>query len=656
MDATISEQILLRDTQGGSENPAIFGESLSRLIVPWARKTYASRNDDVLAFAREGERVKVTLLGAIAAVEEGIFDKIRSFLDHRTPELQALYALVNFLSSLGRCALAVWGDDAPRAKLEGDTLMYRRAFDIFQEELLERWGSRFLLAGHLGGGLPFLSYVLSCDPPGKMVLKVNTEKYETQHTSPDCACDFIKPSAEEVYDLLRKGKLPVVSFDGSKLSVCSATPRSYVSISHVWADGVGSNTEKGLPLCQVKRISGHARALSEGGWFWMDSLCIPSDEKMRTEAVRLMGKTYKEAGQVVAFDSGVRAHCSRASPNEDFILRIATSGWMRRVWTLQEGMFARELYFEHADGLIDCTAFNGPAYDIALHSIPLLEHRPRDDQLRRFERAMQEVATRTLNDVIGLLRYRSVSKPEDEPVAISDMLGVPSAMLVDFPTRDERMRALLLHLRTFHRTTILNGWWCERLPLANFTWAPATLTQVLWPDDPKETRMVECTEEGAFAEFSVVHFPPVELGVNFGVVVFMDDDEDGDDLEPQGVTVTTSAMPPGSRRIFHVALSPYLFRAHNVEKLVVNAVLLGRSLDSHRLDGGGVTAVMAEFPQRNNDTSSALSGSEAHLHCKFVTIGSATDGLPGIAESMHSRDYWAHVAGREIVYGKVRVT
>ncbi|KAI9064604.1 hypothetical protein FKP32DRAFT_1757221 [Trametes sanguinea] len=578
---------------------------------------YASRNDDPESFARSGERVKVRLLGAIAAVEDGIFDKIRSFMDHHAPELEGLYALVNFLSSLGRCAHAVWGDDTARVKLESDTLMYRRSFEIFQENLLERWGSRFLLAGHLGGGLPFLSYVLSCEPPRKMVLKINTEKYETQHTTPDCTCEFVVPTAAEVYDLLKKGELPVVSFDGSKLSVRGATPHSYVSISHVWADGVGSNTEKGLPLCQVRRISRHARTLSPDGWFWMDSLCIPSDEMMRG-----------------------------ASPVEDFVLRIATSGWMRRVWTLQEGMFAHELWFEHADGLVDCTAFNGTAYDVALHSIPLLAHRPRDDGARRFERVMPEAATCTLNDVVGLLRYRSVSKPEDEPVAISDMLGVPSAALVDFPTRDERMRALLLHLGAFHRTTILNGWWCERLPLENFTWAPATLTQVLWPDDPKDTRLVTCTEEGAFAEFSVVHFPAVELGINVGVVVFMDDDDDGDEDERR---MQLKADRPESRRIFHLALSPYLFRERNVEKLVINAVLLGRSLDSHKLDGGGVAAVIADVVE-GSETSSAP------LHCRFGTIASATDGLPDIAQSMHSRNYWAHVAGREIVYGKVRVT
>ncbi|OSD02375.1 hypothetical protein PYCCODRAFT_1459075 [Trametes coccinea BRFM310] len=649
MDVTISDQVLLCKPQDTAALQVISGDSLSRLIVPWARKMYASRNDNHEAFARAGKRVTETLITAIAAVEEGIFRKIHSFIDHHAPELEALYALVNFLSSLGRCVRAVWGDDSARAKLEGDTLMYRRSFDIFQQKLLELWGAHFLLAGHLGGGLPFLSYVLSCEPPRKMVPKVDTKKYETRHTTADCTCEFVRPPATDVYDLLKKGQLPVVSFDGSKLSVCGATPYSYVSISHVWADGVGSNTEKGLPLCQVRRISEHAHALNAGGWFWMDSLCIPSDEKMRTEAVRLMGKTYREAGQVVVFDSDVRTFCARASPVEDHILRIATSGWMRRVWTLQEGMFARELWFEHADGLVDCTAFNGPAYEVALHSIPLLAHRTRDDGARRFERVMPVVPTCTLNDVVGLIRYRAISRPEDEPVAISDMLGVPSAALVDFPTRDERMRALLLHLRTFHRTTILNGWWCERLALKNFRWAPATLTQVLWPDDPKDTRLVTCTPEGAFAEFSIVRFPPVELGINYGVVVFIIDDDDTEDEDTLKTKLKT--VKPESCRIFHLTLSPYLFRQPNAEtqRLVINAVLLGRSLDTHKLDGGGVAAVFADVAEGNKT-------SESPLHCRFVTIGSATDGLPDIAESQHSRTYWAHVAGREIVYGKVRVT
>ncbi|KAJ3001945.1 hypothetical protein NUW54_g6119 [Trametes sanguinea] len=98
-----------------------------------------------------------------------------------------------------------------------------------------------------------------------------------------------------------------------------------------------------------------------------------------------------------------------------------------------------------------------------------------------------------------------------------------------------------------------------------------------------------------------------------------------------------------------VAASAIAMHAQGAPHLPPRVVALPLPLDTHRLDGGGVAAVIADVVE-GSETSSAP------LHCRFGTIASATDGLPDIAQSMHSRNYWAHVAGREIVYGKVRVT
>ena len=45
--------------------------------------------------------------------------------------------------------------------------------------------------------------------------------------------------------------VPVVIFDGEELHVRPSNAGPYVAISHVWADGLGSKTEVGLPKCQV---------------------------------------------------------------------------------------------------------------------------------------------------------------------------------------------------------------------------------------------------------------------------------------------------------------------------------------------------------------------------------------------------------------------
>ncbi|KAJ3005936.1 hypothetical protein NUW54_g4127 [Trametes sanguinea] len=142
--------------------------------------------------------------------------------------------------------------------------------------------------------------------------------------------------------------------------------------------------------------------------------------------------------------------------------------------------------------------------------------------------------------------------------------------------------------------------------------------------------------------------------MNYGVVVVMDEGGGKGIVSSANAESTpdTSLARTESRRTFRLILSPYLFKVRGVASLVVNAILLGQSVHAQNLTGGGVAAVLAHIPE--DDPS--MAGNQTPLHCEFVTIGSATDGLPDVAESMHSRNYWAHVAGREIAYRKVRVT
>ncbi len=62
-----------------------------------------------------------------------------------------------------------------------------------------------------------------------------------------------------------------------------------------------------------------------------------------------MAETYRNADAVLVIDSGIRS-CSLSAPLEERLLHIISSGWMQRLWTLQEGLLARKLIFEFADG------------------------------------------------------------------------------------------------------------------------------------------------------------------------------------------------------------------------------------------------------------------------------------------------------------------
>ncbi|KAI8986286.1 hypothetical protein BD414DRAFT_461964 [Trametes punicea] len=642
MDATIPGDVLLSQT---ACKTVISGERLSRLVVPWARRLCALRANPVPSFTQRGQQVRETLLRVLTAMVQSVYPRLSSLVDQQSPEARLLCALVTFLSSLGRCMRAIWEDDTVWSTLERQSKMYRDVVDIFQNRLEEHWGAQFRVAIQLGGGLPFLAYIVSCQPTSSKVLTVDTRTYRPQHATPDCACQSVAPPITDVHGLLEENKIPVLVFDGSRLSVRSACAGPYVAISHVWADGLGSTTEAGLPICQVHRIAQRARELVPDGTFWIDALCVPSERDLRRKAIVLMANTYEQADKVLVVDGGVRAQCSLSTPKEDCILRIATSGWMQRIWTLQEGMLARELYFELSDGIIDCTFFNGPPYCMALESIPLLGHRPRDDTALRFERRTSKPVRCTLNDIIALLRYRSTSKPEDEPIAISGLLGVDAAIVVNFNTQEERMKALLMHVGSFNRHLVVFGWFCDRLSLPNFTWAPASLNQVLWPGDPDDPRVATCDEEGLLGEFCVVHFPPVRLGINWGVVVIVDDNNSGG-----SGSNNVEAQERISRDVFNLILTPYFFRSRNVVAVWVNAILLRGSVRSGKLWDEGVAVVMADIPGHGAPTDGVP------LHCQFVASGSLSTGLPEDVESFRNRSHWVQVPGREMVYRKVRLT
>ena len=97
---------------------------------------------------------------------------------------------------------------------------------------------------------------------------------------------------------------------------------THITISHIWADGLGDTTEAGLPTCQLVRIASYARQLVSDGAFWVEDL--------RKAAIRLMAETYLRADEVF-FYAGIRQRCTAAARLKDTALWIATSGWVQLV-------------------------------------------------------------------------------------------------------------------------------------------------------------------------------------------------------------------------------------------------------------------------------------------------------------------------------------
>lgn len=141
----------------------------------------------------------------------------------------------------------------------------------------------------------------------------------------------------------------------------------FVAISHVWSDGMG-NKGNSMPLCILRKLQRQVNALFDAADdpvpFWVDTLCVPKTNKI--PALQIMSKSYGLAAAVLVVDAGLEISSMATSPQER-LLRVRASVWMRRLWTLQEALFARKLYFQFAEAacisgsiLDNCCANDSP--------------------------------------------------------------------------------------------------------------------------------------------------------------------------------------------------------------------------------------------------------------------------------------------------------
>ncbi|KAF3019998.1 hypothetical protein E8E15_006964 [Penicillium rubens] len=218
--------------------------------------------------------------------------------------------------------------------------------------------------------------------------QINETTYRTAHTKAECDCQHLGPAMDEVISIIASGGVPLLSITPTKkdpylkveVERYSGSKR-YIAFSHVWSDGLGNPTANTLPICQLFRIrdlidellSGISsvdlvnRLAFEALWkkkfhgpsmsFWMDTMCIPvapEHHELRSKAIKGMKAVYERAFRVLVLDSDIQ-ECSTRGYTQSF-MRIRMSAWMRRLWTLNEGVLAQRLCVKYADGILDVQA------------------------------------------------------------------------------------------------------------------------------------------------------------------------------------------------------------------------------------------------------------------------------------------------------------
>jgi hypothetical protein len=214
-----------------------------------------------------------------------------------------------------------------------------------------------------------------CPEKAKMDAK-GKSSYVTTHCrceNPDACTSMFGPNTDEVINVLRSDQIPLVTLRKTSEGCFDVTVTSsqfkqkYATISHVWADGFGNEEDNKLRACQLEFLANllhQAEAGPDGKSndpskylsrdtipFWMDTLVVPVDSEtidlrreMRKKAIRQIHEVYVKASYTIVIDN----HIMGTRPNakfEDVAIRILASGWMRRLWTLQEACFSGKLMF-----------------------------------------------------------------------------------------------------------------------------------------------------------------------------------------------------------------------------------------------------------------------------------------------------------------------
>lgn len=354
-----------------------------------------------------------------------------------------------------------------------------------------------------------------CDTQQCIAYQNDLGKYQTKHVSKECDCAELSIDPKTLYGILRTKALPLIRVKPSQtlgelsINVVPSQPTSrYVALSHVWADGLGHPYANALPRCQLsdlgKRIqeldiatrSRGAQAhhvkeedVEEGELLlWCDTLCCPvQPTEAKDLALEYMYRTYRYATHVLVLDASLMRCDFESLGIDEVSMRILTSPWMRRLWTLQEGALpavTNKLWFQLAHKALNLCELRINAHDKYFSSIS--QKGLASDILKRmgsfanvFIKDGSTCPAADLRNVIEALHHRSVSIPSDEPLLIGNLLGIDSALILNggdgaVALRMNRLwRMIPSALQGIPRNLLFRVG--PRLAEPGLKWAPATL-------------------------------------------------------------------------------------------------------------------------------------------------------------------------------------
>lgn len=380
--------------------------------------------------------------------------------------------------------------------------------------------------GNFRGG----SVYNKCKPDHCNLLQGYLDDYRTRHVDPDCQCKFVFAEGSQIEAILQDHQIPLIvpcmdeDDDPDTVKLKSfGIYTTYVAISHVWADGLGSSSNS-LPRCQLRRLSRLVQDLypyrRSDICFWIDTLACPvSPRESKIMALELMGQTYKDAHKVVVLDESLTCLEHGNMSKREIIMRIFLCTWVRRLWCYQEGIFAKSLYFQFADGPWEFDGAEAWAKVLSLvgddAGAYILTHHYQQIRDRRVQQYGPH--TEKLWAVANALRGRSTSKQADEAICLASLLDVDVEPIAKLDGPEQRMKAFWDAMSPCYRDLVF--WQGECLQEKGYRWAPSTFISVtgdiLTPfrhDSPIE-QLATPTSEGLLFQFPGIMIGKVKKGL-----------------------------------------------------------------------------------------------------------------------------------------------
>ncbi|OKL58949.1 hypothetical protein UA08_05525 [Talaromyces atroroseus] len=327
-------------------------------------------------------------------------------------------------------------------------------------------------------------------------------------------CGHIPADVEHLHAILKDGGIPLAKITpladedgdaGFKIEIVrKRTGRPYVAISHVWSDGMGNCNGNSLPNCQVRLLYeqatrlvtdkeyiprqvgdplehietgvsrlahfafGQARGKDKSVLVWIDTLCIPEQRDVRSLAIQRIRQVYLDAYRVLILDSEMREVESNSISRTQLLIRVVfCSGWMRRLWTLQEGLAAKyRLYVLFSDKPVNiATIADEILTKIDKNKLPILQERvayhamsvwfmffkESIDYASKFIRTLDFFGSPFVErafdkgHILSANWYnvgtRTATKPEDRPIILAGVLNFDVKPILDAKGGpEERMR------------------------------------------------------------------------------------------------------------------------------------------------------------------------------------------------------------------------